>query len=99
MLLHTSQSKTYGLCTHIVKLYKNIPQTSRSQICLALLLLITFVVKAQKLETRKGSLNTGTVFCYCCIFPSLFQQYCSWKYLLTDTRTIKKTSFSPTPGW
>ena len=53
MLLHTSQSKTYGLCTHIVKLHKNIPQTSRSQICLALLLLITFVVKAQKLETRK----------------------------------------------
>lgn len=67
--------------------------------CLALLLLITFVVKAQKLETRKGSLNTRTVFCYCCIFPSFFQQYRSWKYLLINIRTIKKTSFSPTPEW
>ena len=74
-----SQSKTYGLCTHNMKLHKNIPQTSRSQICLALSLLITFVVKAQKLETRKGSSNTRAAFCYCYIFPSLFQQYYSRK--------------------
>ena len=74
-----SQSKTYGLCTHNVKLHKHIPQTSRSQICLALSLLITFVVKAQKLETRKGSSNTRAAFCYCYIFPSLFQEYYSRK--------------------